>query len=65
MGIKHGHLVLLDIGHHSFFAAASNNFNKLWTFWYQRLVYVNNAHLISLFKIGCLESTIDNKMMSS
>ena len=26
---------------------------------------MNNAHLISLFKIGCLESTIDNKMMSS
>ena len=64
-GSKHGHLFLLDIGHHSFFASPPKNFNKLWTVWHQRLGHVDNAHLIFLFKISCLESTIDNKMMSS
>ena len=63
-GSKHGRLFLLDIGHHSLFASSSN-FNKLWTVWHKRLGHVNNAHLLSLFKIGYLDSTIDNKMMSS
>ena len=65
MGSKHGRLFLLDIGHHSFFASSSNNFKNLWTVWHKRLSDVNNAYLISLFKLGCLDSTIDNKMMSS
>lgn len=64
-GSKHGRLFLLDIGHHSLFASSSNKFNKLWTVYHQRLGHMNHAHLISLFKIDCLESTIDNKMMSS
>ena len=61
-GSKHGRLFLLDIGHHSLFASSFNDFNKLWTVWHQRLGHVNNAHSISLFKIGCLDSTMDNKM---
>ena len=64
-GSKHGRLFLLDIGHHSLFSSSSPQLDKLWTVWHSRLGHVNNSYLLSLFKIGCLEPAIENKMMSS
>ena len=64
-GSTHGNLFLMDIRPQSLFASSFNALNNLWTIWNRRLGHVNNDSLISLFKIGCLEASVGNKMLFS
>ena len=64
-GSKHGKLFLLDIGQPSLFASSMRVLNNIWTIWHKRLSHLNNANLLSLFKLGSLEKSVASTMFSS
>ena len=49
----------------SFFATSKSVLNKLWTIWHRCLGHLNNASLIQLFKLGCSEHSVDDKLIST
>lgn len=54
----------MDTGIGSYFALSMNFLNKLWTSKHQRLGHLNNDRLALLFKLGYLETSVKNNMLS-
>jgi transposase InsO family protein len=63
---KHGRLFLQDMRpSSSFFATSMGVLDKLWTVWHRRRGHLNNSSLLSLFKLGCLEHSADDRLFSA
>ena len=64
MRSKHGGPFLLDMGQQSFLTSSSSLLNNMWTTWHKRLGHLNNANLLSLFKLGYLNKSMSSSMVS-
>ena len=64
-GSKHCRLFLLDMRQSYFFGSSMNVFNNVWATRHRRLGHLDNASLIYLFKLVCLDNFVTSTMVST